>query len=95
MKEYWKDRIKNNYILIVEDNKQDKRLLQNVLKELNVQNRIVFAEDGMQALDYIKSHKEIPFMIISDINMPVMGGMDFLKTILPPTSHWKFCMPLV
>lgn len=76
------NKMKNsNYILIVDDNKYDQDLFQRVLDELNVENRIVFKQDGKEALNYLKSHEEIPFMIISDINMPRMNGLEFLKEL--------------
>jgi len=49
---------------------------------LEMEDQIVsVAKDGQEAIDFIKSGKEID-VIISDYNMPVMGGLEFLEKLI-------------
>lgn len=65
--------------LIVDDFGTMRRIIRNILKHLGYQNTIE-AENGEQALKIIELDREIDF-IISDWNMPVMTGLEFLKQI--------------
>lgn len=63
-------------ILIVEDNQE----LRNFLKSILSENYIIYAaENGQQGLE--SALKNIPDMIISDVMMPVMDGLDMVKQI--------------
>jgi len=42
--------------------------------DTNYQNKILFFFDGQKALDHISSTDELPFLILSDINMPKLDG---------------------
>ena len=66
-----------NKILMVEDNKANQMFLQVILKQLKVNFDI--AENGMQAVEMYKEYN-YP-VILMDINMPVMDGIEATKQI--------------
>ncbi len=65
-------------ILVVDDFPTMRRIMRNLLKELNYLN-VVEAEDGSAALAKLKGEK-FDF-VISDWNMPNMSGLDLLKSV--------------
>ena len=72
---------KEGPIIIVEDDADDHELLKEAFIKLEVDNELRFLNNGQEALDYLTSTKEQPFMILSDINMPVMDGLTLAETI--------------
>ena len=69
-------------ILLVEDDNVDAMTVRRALKDLNVPNGIVHQLDGENALEYLRSSdNERPCVILLDLNMPRMNGIDFLKII--------------
>ena len=75
-------RIKNKPILLVEDDQIDAMTVKRSLKELHVTNKLVHVENGEEALDHLRdSASERPCIILLDLNMPKMGGIELLQEI--------------
>lgn len=73
-------------ILLVEDNPGDIELILMAFRESNFKCKITTVEDGQEALDYIlKKNKyknaKTPYLILLDINLPKVNGLEILKTI--------------
>lgn len=70
-------------ILVVDDEKDIKTLFeQRFRKEIkNGELDFVFAFSGEEALSYMKNHDREAVLILSDINMPGMSGLELLKHI--------------
>jgi CheY-like chemotaxis protein len=68
-------------ILLVEDDNVDAITVRRALKDLNVPNGIVHQLDGEDALKYLRSNNKRPCVILLDLNMPRMNGINFLKII--------------
>jgi CheY-like chemotaxis protein len=68
-------------IIIVEDDHDDQELLKEVFTELKVPNILRFFSSCMEAFDYLLTTIEKPFLIISDINIPAMSGLEFKDRI--------------
>ena len=67
-------------ILLVEDDLVDSMTVKRALKELNVANKVVIAKNGEEAIDYFNDkNNERPCLILLDINMPKMNGIEFLE----------------
>lgn len=81
--------VKNRVVLLVEDNPDDEMLTLHALKKNNISNEVVVAHDGVEALDYIfgrgifqgRDISELPAVILLDLNMPKMGGLDVLRQL--------------
>src|SRR5437762_9976303 len=73
--------MKSRPILIVEDNPAERFLLKHSFGEAGIDNEIVFANDGLQAFGMLVSDGFKPFMIIADINMPRMSGLELKKKL--------------
>jgi len=75
-------------ILIVDDSPKDVELTMTALSENHLINDIVVAEDGIEALDFLYKRgkftgfqNNIPVVILLDIKMPRMNGIEVLKHI--------------
>jgi CheY-like chemotaxis protein len=69
-------------ILLVEDDCVDVMAVQRVLKEFEVRNPLVYAADGEEALAYLRGKdNEMPCVILMDLNMPKMNGLELLKAL--------------
>jgi CheY-like chemotaxis protein len=66
-------------IVIIEDDPDDRENYADALKEISIPNQILFFDGGLQALDYLSTTEEQPFIILSDINMPGMSGLELKK----------------
>jgi len=87
--------MKNNPIVIVEDDQEDCELLVNSFKQIGVLNEFRCFENPIPALTYLANTSETPFIIISDINMPKMNGLAFKKVINEDASLRKRKIPFV
>jgi CheY-like chemotaxis protein len=72
---------KRGPILIVEDDHDDQELLREVFDELNVVNEIKFFASCINVLEYLGTAIAKPFLIISDINIPIMTGLELKQRI--------------
>jgi len=72
---------KQGPIVLVEDDTDDQELIAEVLGDIEVQNELRLFFNGKDALEYLKTTTEQPFIIICDINMPVMDGFQFRHAI--------------
>jgi len=69
-------------IMLVEDDKIDIRSVQRSFKELRVTNPLIVTHNGEEALEYLENNTEkLPGLILLDLRMPRMDGIEFLKVI--------------
>lgn len=75
-------RIPNKPILVVEDDDVDVMTIRRALKEIHVSNPVVRQENGENAIAYLRDKQNaMPCIILLDLNMPVMSGIEFLEVI--------------
>lgn len=72
------EKLKQLKLLFVEDETELLDILYNTLEKLNA--NFILAKNGQEALDLIEEHKDID-IIITDINMPVMNGLELIEAI--------------
>ncbi|HEX8561404.1 MAG TPA: response regulator [Flavobacterium sp.] len=72
---------KGGPIIIIEDDLDDQGMLTDVFASLRCRNEIIFFSEGEKALEYLTRSDVEPFIIFSDINMPVLSGMELRAKI--------------
>jgi CheY-like chemotaxis protein len=68
-------------ILLVEDNEGDIILTMEALQESRISNKVSVVTDGEQALALLDQTTSLPDLILLDINLPKIDGLEVLKTI--------------
>jgi CheY-like chemotaxis protein len=69
-------------ILLVEDDLVDVMTVKRALKDNKIINPIHVCENGLEALKYLEnSENKKPGIILLDINMPKMNGIEFLEIV--------------
>lgn len=68
-------------ILLLEDDKVDLLSLKRAFKEAGMNNELLTAENGEEGLQLLNNSYPLPSLILLDINMPKMTGIEFLKKI--------------
>jgi CheY-like chemotaxis protein len=72
----------NQHILLVEDDMIDVMIVKRALSDLKFNHHLKVASNGEEALEHLKTHKDnLPWIILLDINMPKMNGLEFLAII--------------
>ena len=77
------------FILLVEDNPQDELLTLRALTKNKIANEVIVVRDGEEALDFVfargayahRDHHDHPQVILLDIKLPKLDGLEVLKTI--------------
>lgn len=81
--------MKNNVILLVEDNPDDEALTVRALKKNKIVNEVVVARDGVEALDYLfgegphagRNTAEVPQVVLLDLKLPKLDGLGVLRRL--------------
>lgn len=68
-------------ILLVEDSPTDVMITREAFAHHKVKNPMRVAEDGMQAIEYLRSALPLPGLIILDLNLPKLSGREVLEII--------------
>ena len=63
-------------VIIIEDDIDDQDVLTEVFQNLKYPNELIFFTDGEKALDFISARNVVPFIILSDINLPKLSGFE-------------------
>jgi len=76
----------NAVILLVEDDRVDIMTVKRALQKINVTNPIYVARTGVEALGMLRGDgfpriEPNPSLILLDLNLPKMGGIEFLKEL--------------
>jgi CheY-like chemotaxis protein len=84
---------KNGPVVIIEDDEDDQVILKEVFEKLNYSNEIIFFTDGHAALDYLNGTEVLPFLILSDINMPKLDGFALRAKLKSDAALQVKCIP--
>jgi DNA-binding NtrC family response regulator len=66
-------------VLLIEDNAGDTRLIGQILAECELPVKLHVARDGEQALQMLAADTLKPSLIVLDLNLPKIGGLELLK----------------
>ena len=81
--------MKNDVIMLVEDNPDDEALTVRALKKNKIVNEVVVARDGVEALDYLfgegihagRNTAELPQVVLLDLKLPKLDGLGVLRRL--------------
>lgn len=71
-------------ILVVDDDEEDRFIIQDGFTEVGAEDLVHFEENGEKALEYLENcynQKDLPCLIILDLNMPRLNGTQTLRAI--------------
>ena len=76
------------FILVAEDDSDDRFLLQTAFKEKGYDDKLEFVENGVELIEFLSkihdnktTHNGFPYFILLDLNMPKKDGREALKEI--------------
>lgn len=83
----------NGPVIVIEDDLDDQDMLIDVFKKLGYANELLFFTDGEKALEHLNRTDVIPFIILSDINMPKLDGFALRNKIKTDAQLQIKCIP--
>jgi CheY-like chemotaxis protein len=84
---------KSGPIVVIEDDSDDQEILNEIFKELEFRNSVVYFLESEKALDFLLKTDIEPFIILSDINMPKLNGLELREKINTNEDLRIKCIP--
>jgi CheY-like chemotaxis protein len=84
---------KTGPIVVIEDDIDDQEILAEIFKNLAYKNAVVYFNDSEEALQFLVETKIKPFLILSDINMPKLSGVELREKIHTNEDLNLKCIP--
>jgi two-component system chemotaxis response regulator CheY len=82
-----------NKVLIVDDSSTMRKIIMRVLRQAEIAvDNVIEASNGIEGLAALGANPDIG-LILSDVNMPEMNGIDFVKAVR--VSHAKEALPVI
>ncbi len=81
-------------ILLIEDDTIEVMKLNRASSSLNLNHQIFEANNGEVALELLKDHSALPDIILLDLNMPKVNGIEFLR-ILKNDDRLKYIPTII
>src|SRR5688572_643258 len=85
----------NAPILLIEDDEDDQKMLKIALEELNLKNDLITLNDGKAAIDFLKKSEVNPFIILCDMDMPRMNGLELWEKINQDPKLRRKAIPFI
>jgi CheY-like chemotaxis protein len=82
-------------LMLVDDDEVDVMSVQRAFKKINITNPLYIAHNGVEALALLRGEngpKIRPAIILLDLNMPRMGGLEFLETLRADPELKSICV---
>lgn len=86
---------KDGTIIVIEDDEDDQFVLEEVFKELGYSNKRIYFSSGLSALDYLYTTTDRPFIILSDINLPKLNGLELRRKVQVDAELSLRCIPYI
>lgn len=80
-------------IIVIEDDPDDQELFDIAFTELGYKNEVCYFWNGEEALEYLNRTEVIPFLILSDINLPKMDGFALRNQVKTDAKLQVKCIP--
>lgn len=84
------ENLKAAHLLVIDDDDIDVTALRRAMTRLKLLNPVYRARDGLEGLELLRSGAiPMPYIILLDINMPRMNGLEFLEALRgdPALTH--------
>lgn len=82
-------------IVVVEDDADDQYFIKVICEKLGVTGDLLFFDNGKEALEYLTVTTRKTFLILCDINMPVMNGLELRRQIQMDEKLRRKSIPFV
>lgn len=82
-------------IIIVEDDIEDREIMQEIFSELGIANELKFFYEGSDVLQYLRNTHDKPFLILTDVNMPGVNGLELREEIIKEDHLRRKSIPFV
>jgi CheY-like chemotaxis protein len=87
--------LRSGPIIYVEDDIDDQELFTEAIEQLKVPNEVRLIANGNEALAYLRTTSEQPFIIFCDINLPQLDGLEFRREIINDAYLLEKSIPFI
>jgi len=82
-------------IILADDDADDCHLIKAAFQEMKIPNEVICIHTGKEVLAFLRETNKQPFLILSDINMPAINGIELRKQIIADPYLRKKSIPFV
>lgn len=70
-----------NFILLAEDDEDDQELIQMAFRKVTSNHDVRIVNNGQEAVEALSRQRKLPCLIILDLNMPLLNGIQTLQAL--------------
>ena len=67
------------HVLLADDDEDDRLIFKEALEDIKIKTNVITVNDGIELMEYLtRTDVRLPDVVFLDLNMPLMGGWEFL-----------------